>query len=335
MECEEISIMCHTNPDAIIALIEQQKDRIAQLESRIAELEARLNQNSWNSNRPPSMDVYMRSMNQWKKGERSVGGQKSHKGQTLDWVKIPDRVNVHSVSLCEECEETQENGASTQVERQQGHDIPPLKIIVTKHHAKHKKCPHCSQYNRAEFPPHMQYPLQYGQKRSNHLHDLLIDLNEGVTAVQDNTVSLSHLQIADFKRRYSQIIKAGMRENPVPDLSEQPLKRGRKKQSKAKNLLDHCQKYQRESLLFMHDFSAPFSNNQAELEIRMVKLQQKIFKTFRSEHGDSWFCRVRGYISTVKKNEQLVLVSLVGIFEGNSFLPRTLTGQPEQVTVKD
>ncbi|MCK4270478.1 MAG: transposase, partial [Methanogenium sp.] len=39
---------------------------------------------------------------------------------------------------------------------------------------------------------------------------------------------------------------------------------------------DRCQKCQREILLFMHDLSVPFSNNQAEREIRMVRLQQKI-----------------------------------------------------------
>jgi len=56
-------------------------------------------------------------------------------------------------------------------------------------------------------------------------------------------------------------------------------------------------------------------------DIRMMKLQQKISGTFRSEEGADWFCRLRGYISTVKKNELPVLVSLVDAFRGTPFIP--------------
>jgi len=71
----------------------------------------------------------------------------------------------------------------------------------------------------------------------------------------------------------------------------------------------------------MRDFSVPFSNYQAERDIRMVKLQQKISGTFRSEEGADWFCRVRGSISTVKKNEMPVFASLLRVFEGDHFVP--------------
>jgi transposase len=71
----------------------------------------------------------------------------------------------------------------------------------------------------------------------------------------------------------------------------------------------------------MNDFTIPFSNNQAERDIRMVKLQQKISGTFRSEDDAANFCRVRGYISTVKKHDIPVLASLVGVFKREPFIP--------------
>ena len=100
---EEILKLCNTDPEVIITLIETYEARIAQLEARIAELEARLNQNSQNSSRPPSTDIYKRPQSPRKKGERSPGGQKGHKGHTLTKVDVPDEIIVHTVPICEGC----------------------------------------------------------------------------------------------------------------------------------------------------------------------------------------------------------------------------------------
>jgi transposase len=153
------------------------------------------------------------------------------------------------------------------------------------------------------------------------MHDLIQEIKEAVEVVRGHSCTLSSQQLSEFGDGYHRIIEWGMRENPVPESSGPCVKRGRKKQSKAKNLLDRCQKYESEILSFMHDFSVPFSNNQAERDIRMMKLQQKISGSFRSEEGAAGFCRVRGYISTVKKNELPVLASLVEAFKGNPFFP--------------
>ena len=71
----------------------------------------------------------------------------------------------------------------------------------------------------------------------------------------------------------------------------------------------------------MYDFSVSFENNQAERDIRMMKVQQKISGTFRSKKGVESFCRIRSYISTVRKRGLNVISALQDVFTGNTLLP--------------
>ncbi|WP_292491239.1 transposase [Methanoculleus sp. 10] len=66
--------------------------------------------------------------------------------------------------------------------------------------------------------------------------------------------------------------KQGGRQRKPPEFPRIRGKRGRKKQSKARNLLDDCHKYHREILAFLRDFTMPFTNNQAERDLRMMGL---------------------------------------------------------------
>jgi transposase len=135
------------------------------------------------------------------------------------------------------------------------------------------------------------------------------------------------VQRDDFKARYAAILEQGFEANPIPiPLADVPKKRGRPKRSPPRNLLERLRSQQAAVLCFMDDFEVPFDNNQAERDLRMMKLKQKISGCFRSEDGAKMFCRIRDYLSTLRKQDRKILNALIALFSGN---PEPLIPQPE------
>jgi len=138
------------------------------------------------------------------------------------------------------------------------------------------------------------------------------------------TAELAALPAEDrdrFLQRYLRIVEAGYAQNPVAESSASPQRRGRRKQSKARNLLDRFRDHPDSILAFMRDFAVPFDNNRSERDLRMMKLRQKISGTFRNFDALVDFCRIRGYVSTARKNGLNALDALQRVFLGNPFVP--------------
>jgi transposase len=141
-------------------------------------------------------------------------------------------------------------------------------------------------------------------------------------AQQAGETALSADQLARIDRLYEAIVSLGLSENLLPADRPPPTKRGRPKQTKARNLLERFQQHKAAVLQFVHDFKVPFDNNLAERDIRMMKVQQKISGCFRSWQGAVAFCRLRSYISTIRKQGLNVWEALGSLFNGPVLFPQ-------------
>lgn len=168
------------------------------------------------------------------------------------------------------------------------------------------------------WKPYYQIPSHHALCNAHHLRELeraweqdqqqwaqptqtlLLEINQAVDAAGG---MLNTSEAEAFREQYRQRLKEAETQCPPPDESQRKKgQRGRLQRSKSRNLLERLIRYEQDVLRFMVEREVPFTDNQAERDLRMTKVQQKISGCFRSEHGARIFARIRSYLSTCQKN---------------------------------
>ncbi len=162
----------------------------------------------------------------------------------------------------------------------------------------------------------------YKQQWAKEMNELLTEIKKYTDECKEQVKDLDFEQIKALEERFNVIVMKGIEENP-PFLNPQRKgKRGANPKTKARNLLERFIEHKEKILRFLTDLKVPFENNQAERDIRMMKLQQKISGTFRTTKGAEAFCRIRAYISTIRKNNLPVIEGILAALKG---APITIT----------
>ena len=154
---------------------------------------------------------------------------------------------------------------------------------------------------------------EWATKMSGLLIEMRSTANE---AREAGLVRIAPYQLTSYLSRYDAIVREGLDANPTPT--------ARKRDSlerESYNLASAFCKLRSEVTLFASDLRVPFTNNQAERDLRMAKLQQKISGSLRSAHGAERLAKVRSYISTASKHQLDTLDVLTELFLGHPWMP--------------
>jgi transposase len=157
------------------------------------------------------------------------------------------------------------------------------------------------------------------QPWAGQLKTLLLEIKEAAgRARADGVPALPAAAQRAWSVRYAALVAEGLRLNPPTSPAG---KVGRPKRSPAGNLALRLITHQEAVLAFMADLQVPFDNNQAERDLRMMKLRAKISGCFRSSTAVDRFCQLRSYVSTLRKQGLPILASLADAFRGHPPVP--------------
>ena len=162
---EELLVIAKTNPETLVDIILILQEQVQILTERVVKLEEQINKNSRNSSKPPSSDGLKKSRPKpkslRKRSGKKPGGQKGHKGHTLEKSEEPDFIIPLSVTTCS-CNADLSDVEAVGHDCRQVFEIPEPKLEVYEYQSEIKICPDCGKIIKAEFPPGVNAPVQYG-----------------------------------------------------------------------------------------------------------------------------------------------------------------------------
>jgi transposase len=147
---------------------------------------------------------------------------------------------------------------------------------------------------------------EMGSQWGRQMQDFLFEMYEASEKGEKQLANRAH-----WEARYEQICLSGELEEPPPEKG----KKGKPKNSIGRNLLNRLKKHQAGIMEYAFTAEVPFTNNQAERDIRCVKIKQKISNSFRSQKGAAHYARIQGFVSSVRKHKMKVFQEIVNIFK--------------------
>ena len=197
-------------------------DRVSELEKELDKLK---NSNSRNTSLPPSRDtqeVKKKTTSLRRKSGRKSGGQKGHKGSTLELSEHVDHCIDYDVDECSHCGNDLKDVDRSIKERKQVLDIPPVRIEITEHRRWTKCCDQCAKWTTAQFDDDLIKgpPVRYGNNLINqvcyqHIRQLipykrLVEMIEVMYGLKISQGTINNMLVSKAKqaaRAYQTIIE--------------------------------------------------------------------------------------------------------------------------------
>ncbi|WP_431027099.1 IS66 family transposase [Lysinibacillus sp. LZ02] len=167
---------------------------------------------------------------------------------------------------------------------------------------------------------HILRELTYLQEQENQVwagvfHQLLIQMKKEVDVYAQARIPLSEAYKEQWAAAYDLLLKEAS-DSLQDNYTEHPQKQRKSmRRSPARNLLDRLVMHREKILFFLHDPRVPFDNNQAERDLRMIRVKEKISGLFRSDEGAQAFFTIRSFLSTAHKRGQRLLEALQQVLD--------------------